>query len=200
MENPNNPGSAVTGDSDVASAVGESNDSALTLEAINKAVGREYGSVEDAIKGLNETYSYVGDAPKLKKDLEEANAKLVELSQPKKGKADEVKELTETVQNLKKQNEINDWYQANPEYIPLKAVISKLGDNPAEVVGNEDNKQILDAVMAQTSNKPRNTVMDSNSQPSPSKSYQDEFAQAQESGDWSGLVLKHHMPQEEEAA
>lgn len=193
-QNPDNPTDTVSGAHDVSAAEGDVNDG-LSLDAINQLVGREYKTLEDAQKGLKETYSYVGDAPKLKAELEETQAKLAELTQPKKGKADEVQELTETVKNLQKQNEINDWYQANPEYIPHKAVISKLGDNPADVIADESNQPILNAVLGQSNDTP-NTVMDSNSQPNPSSSYDDDFKKAKETGDFASLVMKHHIPEE----
>lgn len=191
-QNPTNPSESVAAAPDVSAPAGDENggeNTTFSLEAINKAVGREYKSLEEAEKGLKETYSYVGEAPKLKKDLEDAQAKLAELTQPKKGAADEVAELKEQIANLSKQRELDDWYKANPEYADHRSIISKLGDNPADVVADESNKPLFDALLNPA--QPRNTVMDSNSQPNRSDDYEKDLAAAKETGNWAVFINKH---------
>lgn len=196
-KNPINPSDAVAGAPDVSATAGDEN-GGLTLNQINTLVGREYKSLEDAEKGLKETYSYVGDAPTLKKELEDTKAQLLEMTQPKKGKSEEVEELKQKVEQLTKATEVDNWFKENQKFAPHRDLILKLGDNPADVIADESNLALIERLNSAPVETP-NTVMDSNSQPTPSKSYDEDFAKAKETGDFASLVMKHHMPEEEAA-
>jgi len=90
MDNLNNP-SDVPGDPHVSSAEAENvngNPTEGTLAEINKATGRNYTSLEEATKGINETYSFVGNLG----DVKDKATKYDEI-QAGKSAADQAKDV-----------------------------------------------------------------------------------------------------------
>jgi hypothetical protein len=95
----NNP-SIVPGDDDVASSEDENVSTPDALEQINKASGRNYKSLDEALGGVKETFSFVGKkaAPK----------DVAPQPKPENGLQEEVKKLQLTVEK-------NDFLNNNPE-------------------------------------------------------------------------------------
>jgi hypothetical protein len=64
-----NPPVTVTDPPGTSGAAGAGNESTptagLSLEAINKATGRQYKTIEDALSGVGETYRHVGQPPRV---------------------------------------------------------------------------------------------------------------------------------------
>lgn len=96
----NNPSIISPGD-DVAPEEGENVSTPDALEQINKATGRNYKSLDEALGGVKETFSFVGKKIEPKKDVPPQ-------PKPENGLQEEVKKLQLTVEK-------NDFLNNNPE-------------------------------------------------------------------------------------
>ena len=99
----NNP-SAIPGGDDVDSSEGENVSAPDVLSEINKASGRNYPSVDEALKGIRNTYSSVGE----KKVAPNLNVSVEDKSKP---------ELRADVEALKWRNDKLEFLFLNPEAI-----------------------------------------------------------------------------------
>lgn len=143
----------------------EASGNGLTLEEINKTLGKDFKDKETALKALADTNSYVG---KLNN----------ELSQLKKQSAANPQDntLADKVANLEKTLAQKDFYTANPQY-NTKEIKKILGDNPINAIADEDMKRAADAIVAQNEAVKSKSVLHSN--PRLGK-VTDKFTQAQE--------------------
>jgi hypothetical protein len=184
------PDESNPGEGDVASSEGESagasdvlgdnevgvNASEEALKIINEATGRDYKSVDIAVKSLKDNLSYVGQVGKFKPQLDKLReiygssdnvVKLMEtLSTMPQGSDPEKPEVptvdTSAVDALKRQVDEMGFYSENPDYKPYKQLISKFGDNPAEVVKSEDFIGVFSKVKAQDEAEESKSVLHSN--------------------------------------
>ena len=122
----------------VASAQPES----LTLEELNKHLGKRFTDKATALKALKDTYEFVGTR---KADLENLAASKTA------GVEHELRELKE-----------NLFYKDNPKYSKYRAVISKLGSNPEEVIASTEFKAVLDGAVGYDESQNLKTVLQSN--------------------------------------
>jgi len=126
---------SVPGDVDVASAEGQENvadegNTGLTLEQINETTGRNYKTLDSALAGIKETVDFVGKAGQ-NQSKEAVDTNVLE----------ELAKLRGTV-------EAGQFYTEKPEYKPYETLISKLGDNPSEVVESEEFKAVFEKAKA----------------------------------------------------
>lgn len=114
----------------------------LTLEELNKHLGKRFTDKGAALKALKDTYEFVGTR---KADLENLAASKTE------GVERELRELKE-----------NLFYEKNPKLKEYRAVISKLGSNPEEVVNSAEFKAVLDKAVGYDESQTLKTVLQSN--------------------------------------
>ncbi len=113
----------------------------LSLAELNTLLGRTYMTKESALKGLKETYSFVG------KKLEAATAPPAQSF----ATAQDVKALQEDL-----------FYSQNPDYRDYRKTIAMMGSNPAEVVASEAFKILWDKVkVADDASKKKSVVSSS---------------------------------------
>jgi hypothetical protein len=165
MNNEINPTEAVTGDNDVIPSEGQVNDSqvvaqavsqaddTLSLEEINQTLGRSYADKATALRALGETYSHVG---KLGQKVSELSTKVA----TPQTSAD----VSAQIADMQKQINESNFYAANPEYNTpeAKALISKFGGNPAEVINDDVFKTAFNAIRTTTEIEKSKSVLHSN--------------------------------------
>lgn len=119
----------------------------LSLKELNSYLGKNYPDKATALKSLKDTFSYVGQK------VEAVEAK-VKAAQP------DTSEFTRQIQEMKQQL----FYSENPQYKSpeIKAIISKMGENPADVVETPEFKAIFDKVNGYDKIQKTKTVLESN--------------------------------------
>ena len=162
-----NPSDSVPGVdvNDVATSKGNENDSqiveqavsqgdnTLTLEEINQTLGRQYADKPTALKALKETVSYVG---KLGQQVSDLKSKVESPVVPSDYSAE--------IAGLRSDLEETKFYNANPEYNTpeAKALISKFGGKPEEVVRDDIFKQAYNAIKTTSEIEKSKSVLQSN--------------------------------------
>jgi len=122
----------------------------MTLEELNKALGKQFPNRETALKSIKDTFSYVG---KKKEDIE--------------------KEVLAGIQNnnrvdiLARELEIERterFYDRNPQYASpeVRRFIESTGKKPSDVVSSEDFKAIFNKVVEYDKSVKLKTVLESN--------------------------------------
>ena len=106
---------------------------ALTLAELNKSLGADFKDTSTALKALKDTKDFVG---KRKEDI------AAEVKAGLQQSAPDMSKIESDVQSLK--NEL--FYSQNPQYKDLAPLITKLGGDPAEVVGSEEFKAVYGKV------------------------------------------------------
>ena len=122
----------------------------LTLEALNKELGKDFPSMEAALKSVKDTNSYVGK--RQEKVVEEAAKSVNE------DVLQELKNATEQIEILAEDN----FYAKNPQYVPMKDMIRELGGNPEVVVQSEAFKGVFAKVEGYEKNQGASNVLKSN--------------------------------------
>lgn len=159
------PGDAhVTSPDGVAAAVSSD---ALTLDELNRRLGKEFPDVQSAMKALTDTFSYVG---KKKEDIaaevrRELSANIPQTPAP--ASQDNAK-----IQSL----ETRLFYTENPQYKGYEALINSMGGekNPAEVVNSDVFKDVFSKVKAADASDSRRSVVTSSPHLAQAKSVTDE--------------------------
>lgn len=165
-----NTSNPVTGDElngNVASPEGKENvskESELTLQELNSLTGRKFESKEDALKSLKETFNFVG---KRKEDIEK---EILENQKKANDTSDLAKQLNELKHNL--------FYSQNPQYEPYRAVIGKLGDNPAEVINTAEFKDLFEKAKGFDASQKSKSVLESNPRIAVAKGHIDKAREA----------------------
>lgn len=145
-----NPSDTVPGVVDVATPAGSENGSnvssdTLSLSEIQNITGRKYSSLEDARKGLKETYTYVGKKQETVKPMDTSNFA-----------------SKEEIAQLKEEN----WYARHPEHEALREVISalslKTGKPLEEVITLDSYKQVYDKTQGYDKIQSAKSVLESN--------------------------------------
>lgn len=123
---------------------------AMTLEELNKTLGKNFKTKDSALKSLQDTFSYVG------KKIDDVRKEVI--SEVKSNEATE--KLAKEVAELKKEM----FYKDNPDYAnpAIRNFIEKIGGNPSEVVKSKEFKEIFDKVSGFDKTIQLKTVLDSN--------------------------------------
>lgn len=115
----------------------------LSLEQINSLLGKNYKDPESALKSIKDTFSYVG--------------KKVEVAKPASSNdisGDVARQLKEMKDEL--------FYSKNPQYESLRGFISKIGENPADVVSAPEFKSVFEKASGFDKIQKQKTVLESN--------------------------------------
>lgn len=148
----------------------EAVDSSLTLQEINDALGKNFKDKTTALKAFKDTFSYVGKAGQVEKELTDARKKLDE----KDSALSEIKGIKEEL-----------FYSKNSQYEPYRTIISKMGTNPAEVVQSEDFKKIFDGLTELDKTKSAKSVLVSNPRIGQAKTKLDEARELEKVGQYT---------------
>lgn len=119
----------------------------ISLKEINEFLGKNYKDKEGALKSLKDTFSFVGKKVEAPKPVE-----------GKETKPDATAEFAKQLRELKDQL----FYSENPDYKPYKSVISKMGDNPSDVVQTDEFKTIFDKASGFDKIQKQKTVLETN--------------------------------------
>ena len=131
-----------------AGTVGSVPSEAMTLAEINSALGKNFLTKEAAINSWKETNSFVGTR---KEQIEsEVLAKL--------GNQDQTNKLAQELEEMRRER----FYDKNPQYSSLRAVIEKVGGNPADVVNADWFKDTYTKVSGYDESQKLKTVLESN--------------------------------------
>lgn len=132
----------------------------LSLQELNQILGKNFPDKAAALKSVKDTFSYVGrKAP-----------------EPQAPAADE--SWKTEVQTLK-----NDLYfQAHPELTDYRALIAKMGDNPAEVAESPEFKAVFEKVKVADAVEQKKSVVSSSPRIAQDKSAMDTAVQLVNSG------------------
>lgn len=137
----------------------------LTLEEINTILGKDFKDKETALKSLKDTQSYVG---KRKEDIaKEVGGDTAELS-------NQIKQMREDL-----------FYKDNPQFAEHRALISKLGENPAEAVNTPEFKILFEKADGFTKSQNLKSVLVSNPRLASSKNNLDKATEALQTGNQS---------------
>lgn len=112
----------------------------ISVKELEQILGKTFKTKDSALKSVKDTYAFVG-APK--------------------PAAPSVAD--ETIKNELKGIKADLFYSQNPQYAPYKAVISKMGENPTDVIGTEEFKNVFDNLAAFDKLQKSKTVLESNS-------------------------------------
>lgn len=143
-------------------------DSNLTLDELNQFLGKDFKDKDSALKSLKDTQSFVG---KRREDIEaEVRSALAAPVTPAPvappGDAPATKS---EVQSLK-----NDlFYEANPQFKEHRALIERLGDNPAEAVELPEFKAVFEKVQIADEGAQRRSIVSSSPRLAQAKSVTD---------------------------
>jgi len=145
---------SLASDEDVASLDGEEAVESVGIkDVLSEALGKEFKDDESALKAVKDTFKYVGKAGQEKKALEQ---KIQALEGKSSG------EVAQEIESLKKVFGESQFYSDNPEYKPYKEIISKFGENPAEVIKSDDFKSLYSKVKAYDDSENTKSVLQSN--------------------------------------
>ncbi len=142
----------------------------FTLKAsdLKAALGKDFKDPTSALKSIKDTFSYVGKVGQLEAELNTLK------SRPGSVATDQ--NISEVKNELKGIRE-DLWYEKNPQYKDYRTVISKLGDAPDAVVGDDKFKGLFDKVRGFDDTQKLKTVLESNPRLASS---QDKFTKARE--------------------
>lgn len=114
----------------------------LTLENLNKTLGKDFKDIDSALSSLKETQDFVG---KKGQQLTEAEAKLAKAEEGK----EEAKTQAERLESLEKTNKLNQFFKDNPEMdnASTKNLLDKYAD-PYEAIKDDTFKSINDPILA----------------------------------------------------
>lgn len=171
---------ALPGTDDVAAAdgtngagSGPATEQVVEVKDLLKTVlNKDFPTNEAAIKSLQDTYNYVGSMGQKVKTLEEQNQDLA-------GKQISP-ELSTKVDLLEAQLHQANFYASNPDYNnpEAKALISKFGSNPEEVIKDEVFQKAFTAIKTATDMEQSKSILHSNPRLG---QVQDKMTQAKES-------------------
>jgi len=167
--------SSTDGDEAVSEDVTEEEVKDLSLEDINKTLGKEFPTKEAALKSIKDTFSYVG---KKKETI-----------------AEEVKPDTAGFVT-KEQYEADVFFAQNNDLSDVRSIIEAKAKadsiSVSEASKAEDVQKIVSAVKSQSESEDSKNVLESNSRISDKDSdYQKDFVKATATGDWSEFLAKH---------
>lgn len=122
----------------------------LSLEDLNKLLGKSFPTKEAALKSVKDTFSYVGKkTDDIKKEV------IAELNADQR---------TDTLAKELAAMRVERFYDKNPEYADpaIRKVIDRIGGNPQDVVSSEEFKTIFNKVSEFDKSAKLKTVLESN--------------------------------------
>ncbi len=143
----------------------------LTLEELNKSLGKEFPDIETAVKSVKDTYSYIG-----------------------KKKDDVKREVIESVKDdpnymTKTEYEKERFFDKNPDYKPFKEL---LGDNPSEKIKDEAVGSVISDAIEHRKTQGNKSVIHSNARVADQSSdYAKDRERAYQTGNWAEFLEKH---------
>ena len=120
----------------------------VSLKEINDFLGKNYKDKSSALKSLKDTFSFVG------KKVE----KTAEVESPVEKPSSRNDDFARQIKEMKEQL----FYSENPDYKPYKGLISKMGENPADVIGMQEFKDVFDKANSFDKTQKQKTVLESN--------------------------------------
>lgn len=174
------PGAELNVPAASGSGAGETAEEVVTVKDLMKTVlNKDYPTDEAALKSLKDTFNYVGQAGQRIKTLED------QINTPQVAP-----ELQKQLTELSAQVKQGQFYQEHPEFNTpkIKALISDMGGDPAQVVEKESFKTAAAAIKASAEIDENRSVLHSNPRLGIA---QDNLSKAQEalkSGDQTGAV------------
>lgn len=171
----NNPTEPISGTENVTVSEGNVNvsqQSGLIAQKINEITGRNYASDEEALKGVRETFRYVGKAPEIKKVQEALEQEFGkdfnpdELVNMIKGSKIPQNNLEEDKFVTKEIFEEATFYAKNPEYEQFRNLINALrtttGQSIEEVVKSDNFQNIYKKVQIAEEYEKSKSIVQSN--------------------------------------
>lgn len=119
----------------------------LSLAELNAHLGKNFTDKDTALKALKDTFSYVGKAGQVEKELSELKAKTAGDGQ--------TAEALRALQN-------NQFYLQNPQYVPHRALIESLGADPVKVVETSVFKETFTKVQGYEESQKMKSVLETN--------------------------------------
>lgn len=108
-------------------------------------LGKQYPDKATALKGLKDTFSFVGKkADSVKEEV---------ISEATKHTSELAKEVTELKRDL--------WYQKNPQYEPVRNLIERFNGDPKDIVNLPEFKEVFEKVKGYEETSKLKTVMES---------------------------------------
>lgn len=135
---------------------------AMTLNELNTLLGKSFKDKASAMDSLKQLNSYVG---KKKEDI------IKELSGGNENITKEIKQIKE-----------NLFYSKRPELEEYRPLISKLGENPEEVVGTQEFKTIFEKAKGYDETVKLKTVLESNPRLTSSRDHMTKAREASQAG------------------
>lgn len=120
----------------------------LSVKEINDFLGKNYKDKGSALKSIKDTFSFVGKKVEKSADVESPDVK------PNSNNGDFARQIKEMKEQL--------FYSENPEYKSYKGIIGKMGENPADVVGMPEFKDVFEKASSFDKNQTKKTVLESN--------------------------------------
>lgn len=186
---------------------GQGNEDGVKIfESINKATGRDYKTDEEALKGVQETTSYVGKVGKYQKILGALEKKhgsekaAIDFlnglesggSKNKVSKSDSEFITREEYENLESER---SFYSSNPNLKSYKNLLKSLkgkDESLEDTVGRDDVKEILSKLVSHDKSQKSKSVIHSNSRVSGNgESYQKDLAEVKKTGKWTSFLKKY---------
>lgn len=202
MENENNPDDSYTEGTGMSTEDESNVSSTDVLSAINSATNRSYKTTEEALKGIQETVSYVGKVGKYKGIIEAIEAAnggekgAIEALKSVAGQKNDASSHQPVDDDVKRQIEElreENFFIANSNLAPHKELIKRLkkpGQSLSDVVS--ENKDIIDRFVASEEIQGSRSIIHSNSRTVVDESdYAKDFKKAKETGNWAEFVSKH---------
>lgn len=181
MAEENNNGEAVVPGADVPSGEGEPNVNveSLSLEDINKDLGRDFKTIEDAQKGISDTFKFVGKAGTYQSVMKELTTSLgmdesgvvkhlQTLAGAGKPPVEEKPKPEIDPEGFvsKEQYDRDMFFKDNPKYEPVKALINDMskahGKTAAEVIEMDAFKDVFTKVEGFDQTQGKKSVLESN--------------------------------------
>lgn len=149
---------------------GGENVDALSLESLNKELGKDFKDVESALASLKETNSFVG---KKKEDIAKDLTPPVDPS------------IAEKMDTLEKRLDESNFYKDNPQYNNKETIdlIKGLGGKPEEVVEKDVFKNIFEKTSAYDKSQESKSVLHNSSRLAQASTKMDDAGTAMEAAD-----------------
>lgn len=123
--------------------------SEFSLEDINKALGKDFKTKDDALQSIREANTTLSQTQnelhQLKREREQGST----------GNDDRIASLEREVRETQ-------FYAKNPQLEPYKDLISSMGQDPREVVSDKSKKEVLDKLIAHDEQEKSKSVLMSN--------------------------------------
>ena len=175
MQEDNNPNSVTEGSSEGTNpSAGSGNASnVLSLEEMNKHLGRDFKDSELALKAIKDTFDFVGSTGQIKKRLNELKEQglsedevFSRLKNFGQGSKDPSPTVSQEVQERISKLEDENFYVTNPDLKDYASVLSDLRNSSGlslkELVSSDKYKPVFEKLTAQDKAADQKRVLESN--------------------------------------